>query len=585
MAKAPRSRCGRIAAVKGTSCAGLAEVNPWKGGGIAFVFSDAGAYTFVWRSLSGSRIRLVEREGDHSLVSVYEMPKVGDLIAGKYRLEKVAGEGGMGIVYAAQHLILRQRVAVKVLLPDAATSELVVERFAREAQAAARIQSEHVARVMDAGSTDTGAPFLVMEYLEGCDLEELLSVEGPLPLTDVVDYLMQSLEALAHAHAVGLVHRDIKPANLFLACRPDGGNVIKMLDFGISKAMVSRPEEKVLTGQAVLGSPVYMSPEQLRNAKDIDARADIWSLGVVAYELLAGKPPFDGDGVGEIFAAILEKDPQPVHTVNWRLPPEISEVIAKCLQRKPEDRWSDAAALARALKPFGSGIWNSVVERADQVLTRAKLFKRPETPSEARRVVDALTAVAERARTTGGGSFTQNGSAVGTGTGIELLLTSKQEAAPDAPRSEPRDAHAGDTREDGVKTRARGFVWRLGAAKWVAAGAAAVIVVGAVAAVASARSGRAAKHPPLSAAVAGVDPHAAVQGSTPSGVARAPGDESRPDNTDPADPADPSASGGSGEAPMVMDLPDSPGHTGGAQPSRNSKPGKPQRPKFLNTRE
>jgi serine/threonine protein kinase len=517
------------------------------------------------------------------------MPKVGDLIAGKYRLEKVAGEGGMGIVYAAQHLILRQRVAVKVLLPDAATSELVVERFAREAQAAARIQSEHVARVMDAGSTATGAPFLVMEYLEGCDLEELLSVEGPLPLSDVVDYLMQSLEALAHAHAVGLVHRDIKPANLFLACRPDGGNVIKMLDFGISKAMVSRPEEKVLTGQAVLGSPVYMSPEQLRNAKDIDARADIWSLGVVAYELLAGKPPFDGDGVGEIFAAILEKDPLPVHTVNWRLPPEISAVIAKCLQRKPEDRWTDAAALARALKPFGSGIWNSVVERADQVLTRAKLFKRPETPSEARRVVDALNAVAERARTTGGGSFTQNGSAVGTGTGIELLLTTKKEAVPDVPRSERLDAHAQarddrrDTREDGVKTRARGFVWRLGAAKWVAAGAAAVIVVGAVAAVASARS----KHAPLGAAVTGADPHAAVQGSTPSGVARAPGDESRSDNgdpADPADPADPSASGGD-EAPMVMDLPDSPGHTGGAQHSRNSKPGKPQRPKFLNTRE
>ena len=529
----------------------------------------------------------MKREGDRWSVSVYEMPKVGDLIAGKYRLEKVAGEGGMGVVYAAQHLILRQRVAVKVLLPDAATSELVVERFAREAQAAARIQSEHVARVMDAGSTATGAPFLVMEYLEGCDLEELLSVEGPLPLTDVVDYLMQSLEALAHAHAVGLVHRDIKPANLFLACRPDGGNVIKMLDFGISKAMVSRPEEKVLTGQAVLGSPVYMSPEQLRNAKDIDARADIWSLGVVAYELLAGKPPFDGDGVGEIFAAILEKDPQPVHMVNWRLPPEISEVIAKCLQRKPEDRWSDAAALARALKPFGSGIWNSVVERADQVLTRAKLFKRPETPSDARRVVDALDAVAERARTTGGGSFTQNGSAVGTGTGIELLLTGKSEAAPEALRdAQPRELQARDdrrdTREDGVKTRARGFVWRLGAAKWVAAAAAAVIVIGAVAAVASARSGRAAKHPPLGAAVAAVDPHAAVQGSTPSGVARAPGDESA---ADPSDPSDPTAGPGGDEAPMVMDLPDSPGQTASAQRSRNSKPGKPQRPKFLNTRE
>ncbi len=505
------------------------------------------------------------------------MPKVGDLIAGKYRLEKVAGEGGMGIVYAAQHLVLRQRVAVKVLLPDAATSELVVERFAREAQAAARIQSEHVARVMDAGSTATGAPFLVMEYLEGCDLEELLSVEGPLPLSDVVDYLMQSLEALAHAHAVGLVHRDIKPANLFLACRPDGGNVIKMLDFGISKAMRSTPEQKVLTGQAVLGSPVYMSPEQLRNAKDIDARADIWSLGVVAYELLTGKPPFDGEGVGEIFAAILEKDPMPVHMVNWRLPPEISAVIGKCLQRKPEERWNDAAELARALKPFGSGAWNSVVDRCDQVLTRAKMFKRPETPSDARRVVDALNAVAERARTTGGGSMTSGGSPVGTETGVAFLLTT--------PASKPGAAGKADSPAANSAQDAS-VVKRRAPAKWAAAAAATVILIGAVAAVASARSTRAANakaaSAPIAAAVANADPHGALE-NTAVGAPNAGAGET-------GEAPDPSASGAPSEpgdetAPMVMDLPDSPGHTGGAQHSRNTKPGKPQRPKFLNTRE
>jgi serine/threonine-protein kinase len=346
-----------------------------------------------------------------------------------------------------------------------------------------------------------------------------------------------------------------------------------MLDFGISKAMRSTPEQKVLTGQAVLGSPVYMSPEQLRNAKDIDARADIWSLGVVAYELLAGKPPFDGEGVGEIFAAILEKDPEPVHIVNWRLPPEISLVIAKCLQRKPEDRWNDAAELVRALKPFGSGAWNSVVERADQVLSRAKQFKRPETPSEARYVVDALNAVAERARTTGGGSMTRNGSDVGTGTGFALLLTTKKEDEPAPPGSVGRD-----TIEDGAKTRASSLLWRLGAAKWVAAAAAAVVVIGAVAAVASARS-RADKHAPLTAIdrASKTDPHGA---GTANGGPRAPGDDSP---GDPGDPADPSA--GDDDAPMVMDLPESPGHTGGAQHSRNTKPGKPQRPKFLNTRE
>ncbi len=330
------------------------------------------------------------------------MPRVGEIIAGKYRLEKVAGEGGMGVVYAAEHLVLCQRVAVKVLLPSAAISELVVERFALEAQAAARIQSEHVARVMDAGSTSTGAPFLVMEYLEGCDLAELLKVEGPLPLADVADYLLQALEALAHAHAVGLVHRDIKPANLFLACRPDGGNILKMLDFGISKAVRATPAQKALTGHAVLGSPAYMSPEQLRNAKDIDARADIWSIGVVAYELLTGKTPFDGDGVGEIFAAILERDPAPVHTISThpprpvRLPPEISTIVATCLKRKPEDRWPDAAALARALKPFGTGAFAPAVERSEQVLSRARMLTAPEIATGSHLLPAAFVAPSER---------------------------------------------------------------------------------------------------------------------------------------------------------------------------------------------
>jgi eukaryotic-like serine/threonine-protein kinase len=485
------------------------------------------------------------------------MPKVGDVIAGKYRLEKVAGEGGMGVVYAAQHLVLKQRVAVKVLLPDAATSEHVVERFAREARAAARIMSEHVARVMDAGSTATGAPFLVMEYLEGCDLEELLTVEGPLPMTDVVDYLLQALEALAHAHAVGLVHRDIKPANLFLACRADGGNVIKMLDFGISKTMESRPEERVLTGQAVLGSPVYMSPEQLRNAKDIDARADIWSLGVVAYELLSGKPPFDGDGVGEIFAAILEKDAEPVHMKNWRLPPELSAVIARCIQRKPEDRWPDAAEVARALKPFGSGVYTPLIERAEQVLARAKLFKSLETPSETRHVLQALDAVAERARTTAGATHDEE----------PLLLASKRANDADVVAVVPDTR---DTREDGIQTRARGLVSRSPIARWVGAAAATAVIVAAALAVAAIRSRPSPiidPHAPLTAAAIATDPRAAGNSDTP-----------------PTDPSG-SAAASDNDTPMVMDLPDTPGHTAGAPRARNAKPGTPQRPKFLNTRE
>jgi serine/threonine-protein kinase len=328
------------------------------------------------------------------------MPTIGDVIAAKYRLEKVAGEGGMGIVYAAEHLVLRQRVAVKVLLPEAALSEAVVERFSREAQAAARIQSDHVARVLDAGSLVNGSPFLVMEYLEGCDLEELLELNGKLPVAEAIDYAIQACEALAHAHAVGIIHRDLKPANLFLACRPDGGNQIKMLDFGISKSMKSKPSEKRLTGQHVLGSPVYMSPEQLRNSKTIDARADIWSLGVVVYEMLTGTPPFDADGVGEIFAKILgNEECEPLHVRNPKVPRELSDVIAKCLRREPSERWEDAAQVASALRPFGSGAWNDVIPRIEQVLARAKLLSPTHTPIEARLVVDAIAAAAERART------------------------------------------------------------------------------------------------------------------------------------------------------------------------------------------
>lgn len=487
-------------------------------------------------------------------MSSYEMPKVGDVIAGKYRLEKVAGEGGMGIVYAAEHKVLKQRVAVKVLLPDAAQSEAVVERFSREAQAGARILSEHVARVMDAGSTASGAPFLVMEYLEGCDLEELLVLQGQLPLEDVVDYMIQALEALAHAHAVGLVHRDLKPANLFLACRPDGGNVIKMLDFGISKSVKATRGEKVLTGQAVLGSPIYMSPEQLRNAKELDGRADLWSLGVVAYELLAGKPPFDGDGVGEIFAAVLEKTPEPLHVVNWRLPPEISAVIGKCLERKVEDRWADAHQLARALKPFGSGAWNKAIDRMQQVLARGALVQRPETPMEARRVVDAIAAATELARTTGGGTKSEKESADKS---AEIPLVTKK----------PEDV--ADTRADGVSTRARGFVWRRPTAHWIGAAAALFLVIGiGAAATAAVRRTRPASPniAPQSAALAPAPGEGAGAGTDPGSDPTGAGDQDQDD------------------APMVMDLPDSPGKTGTA-PRRSGKPGKPRRPKFLNTRE
>ncbi len=314
------------------------------------------------------------------------LPKIGDLLVGKYRIEKQVGEGGMGVVFAARHEALDQLVAVKVLLADAAKGEGVIERFVREAQAAARLQSEHVARVFDAGSLENHVPFLVMEYLEGCDLEELLKLNGPLAVADACDYVLQALAAIAQAHAVGIIHRDLKPANLFLALRPDGSNVIKILDFGISKQTASAGREKALTGRAVLGSPAYMPPEQLRNAKSVDFRADIWALGIVLYEMLTGVTPFDAEGVGEIFAAILEKDPTSIREKRPDVPPELEAVIFKCLERKAEDRWADVSDFALALAPFGSGKWSQLTEAIGSTLARSQQLRSMQTPPEMRPV-------------------------------------------------------------------------------------------------------------------------------------------------------------------------------------------------------
>jgi serine/threonine protein kinase len=301
----------------------------------------------------------------------HALPKSGDVVAGKYRIEKVVGEGGMGIVYSAHHLVLDKRVAMKLVLVDALRGEELVERFVREAQAAARLQSEHVVRVTDAGALENGMPFLIMEYLEGCDLAELLNVEGPLASSDVADYMLQALAALAQAHAAGIVHRDLKPANLFLAVRDDGGNLVKVLDFGISKQQPGTAHWKELTGKALLGTPAYMSPEQLRSSKSVDARADLWSLGVVMYELLSGKTPFDGDGPGELFAAILETTPAKVRTHRSELPEAWDDVIARCLLRDVNARFQDAAELAVALAPLGSGRLTHLVESIENACARS----------------------------------------------------------------------------------------------------------------------------------------------------------------------------------------------------------------------
>jgi serine/threonine protein kinase len=300
------------------------------------------------------------------------VPQPGDVIHGKYRIEKVLGEGGMGVVLAAHHELLDQRVAVKVLT---SRDEKAVSRFSLEARSTARLNSEHVARVMDVGALACGAPFIVMEYLEGCDLEELLLLHERLPPQEAVGYILQALQGLAQAHALGIIHRDLKPANLFIAVVPGGANVIKILDFGISKSTASRRSGKTgnLTAEhSTLGSPTYMSPEQIRASKDVDTRSDLWSLGVVLFELLAGAPPFDGESVGEIFANVLEKDVPALTTVRPDVPEGLSDVIARCVKRDPTERFPGVLEFARELAPFGPADAASRVRRIEQTLLTAR---------------------------------------------------------------------------------------------------------------------------------------------------------------------------------------------------------------------
>ena len=306
------------------------------------------------------------------------LPAPGDILGGKYRVDALHARGGMAAIFSGQHLVLGQRVAIKVMLAETA-SEAAVERFVREAQAAARVETEHVTRVMDAGLLDSGLPFLVMELLEGCDLAALLSARGPLPSTEAVDLVLEALEGLAHVHAAGIVHRDLKPSNLFLARRPDGTSVVKLLDFGVSKSLVEPVDDRVkaLTGNVVIGSPVYMSPEQVRSARSVDARSDLWSMGVALYQLVTGALPFDGEAVGEVLAQILDGQALPVRAHAPEVPAGLDDVVLGCLQRDREQRPADVAALARALSPFASGGCAARVQRIEDTLVNAPLSRAP----------------------------------------------------------------------------------------------------------------------------------------------------------------------------------------------------------------
>jgi len=279
--------------------------------------------------------------------------RVGEIIADKYEIVRPLGEGGMGVVYEARHTFVGRRVAIKFLRAEYAGETEMLARFQREAQSAGALESEHVVAVHDFGIAPDGTPYLVLEYLAGDDLAHLLARTGRLPVGRAVSIVLQACRGLAVAHGQGIVHRDLKPGNLFVLRREDGTDLVKVIDFGIAKlrnAAADAPS-KTRTG-ATMGTPYYMPPEQARGQRDIDHRADIYALGVILYEALAGRKPHPGESYNEILFHILTQAPAPLASLRDGLPPALVQAIERAMAFEPADRFQHAVDLARALAPF-----------------------------------------------------------------------------------------------------------------------------------------------------------------------------------------------------------------------------------------
>jgi serine/threonine-protein kinase len=321
---------------------------------------------------------------------------VGQVVADKYRIDSIIGEGGMGYVVAAHHMQLETKVAIKLMRPELAVSGEAVERFAREARAAVRITSQHVARVFDVGTLPNGAPYMVMEFLEGSDLSSIVHKRGPLPIGEAVDYVLQACEAIGEAHQAGIVHRDLKPANLFCARRADGMPIIKVLDFGISKltggaASGSLQHTKTT---AIMGSPFYMSPEQMESTRGVDARTDIWGIGVILYELVTGRTPFEGSALPEICLRVATQQPPSMRTLRADAPAALELVILRCLEKDRDKRYGNVARLAVALRDFatprGRQSVETILRTMEPAPTGASAAPDSPAPPEGARTMDPL---------------------------------------------------------------------------------------------------------------------------------------------------------------------------------------------------
>ncbi|MGA7118605.1 MAG: serine/threonine-protein kinase, partial [Polyangiaceae bacterium] len=297
----------------------------------------------------------------------------GELVAGKYRVGGVIGVGGMGVVVEALHEQLDKRIAIKFVRGEVLGNDEAVARFLREARAAAKLKSEHAAKVLDVGLLESGVPYMVMELLEGADLAQTLAERGPLPIEIAAEWIAQACEAVAEAHAAGIVHRDLKPQNLFLARTVGGAVNVKVLDFGVAKSVQTAavgPGALTHT-RAMLGSPLYMAPEQMRSARGVDCRADVWALGVVLFELLTQRMPFEAETLPDLCLKVVGDAPLRLSEFRSDIPDAMAKVVEHCLEKDAERRYANAAELASALEPFVPPGSRIVVERARMAMTRA----------------------------------------------------------------------------------------------------------------------------------------------------------------------------------------------------------------------
>jgi len=305
----------------------------------------------------------------------------GDILAGKYRIGATVGAGAMGTVVAAHHLMLDEKVAIKFLRGDPGERGDAVARFVREARAAVRLRNEHVVRVLDIAELEGGPPYIVMEFLDGCDLADKLRAGGPLRVAEAVGYVLEACEAMAEAHRMGIVHRDRKPANLFLSERIGSPPSIKVLDFGIAKTLrlvpttLSLDETALSAGitqsKAILGSPFYMSPEQMESSGDVDARTDIWALGVTFFELVTGRHPYTGSSLIQVYSSMISQDSGSWSAALANHPAGLQTILARCLAHDREDRYANVGELANALAPFGSARAVASVQRIGRTLAEA----------------------------------------------------------------------------------------------------------------------------------------------------------------------------------------------------------------------